>query len=144
METNNQARFLAANRMDRSTFVKRVRLLSSEKGDLERQRTICMNEKVMVYLQVLKGMSIREICEMFQHSSSTISYIGHDVSNAFIRCESQLFPRLTADTPLSDRIATNPKFFPFFNNCDGALQAGAGKNRKIFWNKIRDFTLGLY
>ena len=54
METNNQARFLAANRMDRSTFVKLVRLLSSEKGDLERQRTICTNEKVMVYLQVLK------------------------------------------------------------------------------------------
>ena len=144
METENNARFLAANRMDRSTFVKLVRLLSSDRGGLKVQKTICRNEKVMIYLQVLKGMSIREICEMFQHSSSTISYIVHDVSNSFMRCESQLFPRLTVNTLLSDKIALNPKFFPFFDNCDGALDGthipaviksefqGVFRNRKKF------------
>lgn len=52
METENNARFLAANRMDRSTFVKLVRLLSSDRGGLKVQKTICRNEKVMIYLQV--------------------------------------------------------------------------------------------
>ena len=67
----------------------------------------------MVYIQVLKGNSIRMIYETFQHSSSTISLIVHDVSAALMRCERQLIPKPDDQTVLSERINNNTKYLIF-------------------------------
>ena len=144
MRTRNVNRFLAVNRMNKETFLQLKRLLTGEKGKLKEQRTISSEEKIMIFLQALKGLSVRVICERFQHSSSTISLIVHDVMRSMLKCESQLFSKLDANTPLSDIIRGNRKFYPFFSNCDGALdgthipavvkfaEQGVFRNRKKF------------
>ena len=63
MATRNKARFLAVNRMTRKCFRNLCRFLISEKGGLKALHTISIEEKIMMYIQVLKGQSIRVICE---------------------------------------------------------------------------------
>ena len=81
---------------------------------------------------------------MFQHNSSTVSHIIHEVSAALMRCESQMIPKPHGGTELSDKIRNDSKFYPFFDNCDGALDEthipaviplidqGVYRNRKKF------------
>ena len=138
METRNKARFLAVTRMTRECFRNLCRLLISEKGGLKALHTISIEEKIMMYIQVLKGQSIRVICP------STVSHIIHEVSAALMRCESQLIPKPNGGTLLSDKIRNDSKFYPFFDNCDGAIDGthipaviplidqGVYRNRKKF------------
>ena len=87
MSSQNAAQFMAINRMNRETFVKLQPLLISERGDLTSQRTIGTAEKLMIFIssfnrrlnELLEGGSIRDICERFQHSSTTISEIVHQL-----------------------------------------------------------------
>ena len=97
MRTRNVNRFLAVNRMNKETFLQLKRLLTGQKGKLKEQRLISSEEKIMIFLQALKGLSVRVICERFQHSSSTISLIVHDVMRSMLKCESQLFSKLDAN-----------------------------------------------
>ena len=132
------------NRMTRKCFRNLCRLLISEKGGLKALHTISIEEKIMMYIQVLKGQSIRVICEMLQDSSSTVSHIIHEVRAALMRCESQMIPKPNGGTELSDKIRNDSKFYPFFDNCDGALDGthipaviplidqGVYRNRKKF------------
>ena len=78
MSSQNAAQFMAINRMNRETFVKLQPLLISERGDLTSQRTIGTAEKLMIFISSF-NRRLNEICERFQHSSSTISEIVHQV-----------------------------------------------------------------
>ena len=63
---------------------------------------------MMIFLQVLKGHSIRNIAERFQHSYSTISI-------------AVLFHKHKENSLVHDRIPKDPKYYPYFDSCDGAL-----------------------
>ena len=89
MATRHKARLLAVNRITRKCFRNLCRLLISEKGGLKALHTISIEEKIMMYFQVLKGQSIRVICEMLKHSSSTVSHIIHELKDI---AESQMIP----------------------------------------------------
>ena len=78
MSSQNAAQFMAINRMNRETFVKLQPLLISERGDLTSQRTIGTAEKLMIFISSF-NRRLNEICERFQHSSTTISEIVHQV-----------------------------------------------------------------
>ena len=78
MSSQNAAQFMAINRMNRETFVKLQPLLISERGDLTSQRTIGTAEKQMIFITSF-NRRLNEICERFQHSSSTISEIVHQL-----------------------------------------------------------------
>jgi hypothetical protein len=121
MNTNSVPYFLEVTRMDRETFIKLETLLTTGNRRLTGFDTICTGEKIMIYIQVLKGLPYREIAQTFQHSISTISCIVHEVSAAVMANSATLFVRHAANAPLESRISEDPRYFPFFDNCDGAL-----------------------
>ena len=71
---------------------------------------------MMIFLQVLKGHSIRNIAERFQHSYSTISIAVRQVSASII-----LFHKHKENSLVHDRIPKDPKYYPYFDSCDRAL-----------------------
>ena len=76
---------------------------------------------MMIFLQVLKGHSIRNIAERFQHSYSIISIAVHQVSASILKYKGVLFHKHKENSVVHDRILKDPKYHPYFDNCDGAL-----------------------
>ena len=119
MTTRNSSRFLDVTRMTKETFCKLKVLLMAE--GLKDSKKLCAGEKMMIFLQVLKGYSIRNIAERFQHSYSTISIVIHQVSASILKNEGILFQKHKENSVVHDRILKDPKYYPYFDNCDGAL-----------------------
>jgi hypothetical protein len=118
MNSNNPHRFLDECRMSKYVFILFVEFMK-DKGNLTDSKHICAGQKLMIYLTLLKGFSNREIHIMWQHSGSTISAILSEVMLCFESVKSFIFippPQETPETILSD-----PKYSPFFDNCDGCL-----------------------
>ena len=81
---------------------------------------ISVEEKVLIRIQVCRGLSNRDIGQRLQHSGVTISKILRDVCTA-MRASHHLFMVVPdATTPLDGRIANDPKLFPCFDGCLGA------------------------
>ena len=143
MRTENANRFRSAARMDKDTFKKLLKRLT-ERGGLEDSKLISAGEKLMTFIHAIVGFSNRQLCERWQHSGSTISDILHEVAASLLRCKSLFFDRPKDGDALSARIVNNPKYFPFFEDCIGALDGthisaivpsdlhGVFRNRKGF------------
>ena len=143
MNTDNPSRFLTVTRMDRPTFVTFVRFLR-EHRDLSNSMFICSGQKLMIFLHTLTNFSNRQTAERFQHSGSTISTTIHQVVESILKCRSLIFQPVKANCPIPVQISQNPKFFPFFKDCMGALdgshipavvsleEQGVFRNRKKF------------
>ena len=69
MDTESERRFLTACRMSKPTFVSLVQFLK-EKGRLVDGRKLKAEEKIMILLHVLAGLSVAQTAERFQHSKS--------------------------------------------------------------------------
>jgi hypothetical protein len=104
-------------------------------------RKVSAGEKLMTFISILKGSSNREGAERWQHSGSTISSIVRQCITAFIRIKNEYIVLPNVDTPSMDDIINNPKFFPYFANCDGMLDGShvhavpPAKNRDAFRNR---------
>jgi hypothetical protein len=143
MNTDNPSRFLTVSRMDKITFITFLAFLR-EHGDLRNFRSICAGQKLMIFLHTLSNFSNRQTAERFQHSGSTVSIIIHQVANSILKCRSLIFQPAQANSPIPVQISQNPKFFPFFKDCVGALdgshipafvlleEQGVFRNRKKF------------
>lgn len=106
-------------RVDRATFEALLdRLL--EHG-LEPERTLTAAEKLMHFLYIVgQGSGYRAVATLFKRPLGTISESFH-VSLAAIL---SMYPEVVKEpdyTATPHRIARNPKFFPFFKDCVGAL-----------------------
>jgi hypothetical protein len=113
------ARFRTVVRMDRETFIRLVNFLHYN-GELESSRFICAAEKVMIFVSALVGFSIRQIAERFQHSLSTISILINEITKCFLTTQNKLFIKPSYENTPS-QILNNPKFYPYFQNCVGAI-----------------------
>ena len=119
MTTRNSSRFLDVTRMTKEAFCKlKVLLMAEGLKDFEK---LCAGEKMMIFLQVLKGHSIRNIAERFQHSYSIISIAVHQVSASILKKEGVLFHKHKENSVVHDRILKDPRYYQYFDNCDGAL-----------------------
>ena len=114
---NSSTRFKQITRMTKPVFLRLLRLLEEE-GGLESTQ-LCSGEKLMIFIQVLKGHSVREIGELWQHSNETISRATHTLIHAFKNVKGSLFFNPPNGTPAT--ILNNPKFYPYFQDCIGAL-----------------------
>jgi DDE superfamily endonuclease len=111
-------------------------------GGLTPSRYVGVEEQVAMFLHAIAhSCSNREVQERFQHSGETVSRHFHSVLQALNR----LVPRyinLPNHNEIPTAISSNPKFYPFFSNCIGALdgthiaakvpadKAAAFRNRK--------------
>jgi hypothetical protein len=121
MESNNTALFHDETRMDKSVFIKLLARLSSERGGLQLSRSISPGQKLMMFIMMLKATSMRDIANHWQHSTSTISICIHEVAASFMRLQSEFFIQPDQHTPPSAHIVNDPRFYPYFSNCIGAL-----------------------
>ena len=116
--------FHDAFRCNKQTFTALLKLLCEEGGlrGTGKAPHITACEKLMIFVQVLKGSFYRDIELAWQHSKSTISQIVRSVTNAFETCAGKGYfmrqPRVTDGVP--DRIRTKTKFAAF-RHCVGAF-----------------------
>jgi hypothetical protein len=75
----------------------------------------------MIFLHTLTNFWNRQTAERSQDSDSTVSIIIHQVSRSILTCRSLIFQPVQANSPIPVQISQNPKFFPFFKDCVGAL-----------------------
>jgi hypothetical protein len=144
MNSSNPHRFLDECRMSKRVFLLFVEFMK-DRGQLRDSTHICAGQKMMIYLTLLKGNSNREIHSMWQHSGSTISAILGEVMHCFERVKSVIFIPPPEDTP--DEILNNPKFSPFFNKCDGALDGShipAFTTDPLFRNRKKTMSQNVY
>lgn len=120
MESENWNRFRDICRMDKTLFKKLLKLLVEECG-LQDGKVICAGEKLMIFIQCLKGHPNRTIGETWQHSGSTISTIIHEVTLCFMLNCNKFFIQPDPTTPVSPQIFKNPRFYPYFKDCIGAV-----------------------
>lgn len=65
--------------------------------------------------------SNRAVQEKFQHSSYTVSHVFHEVLSSLLHLHAETINPPTKDDALHPRIANDTKYFPYFQNCLGAL-----------------------
>ena len=125
MTTQNARRFYDKNRMTKESFLKLVTLLRT-KGGLIDTRKLSVEERVMIFIDILKGTPVRDTAETWQHSNSTISHTIKIVSNALLLCQGDIF--VTPSQVLSDNggnppdeIRLNHRFSGFFDQAIGAV-----------------------
>jgi hypothetical protein len=102
------ARFHDVARMDKDVFLQLLHILTTE-GGLEDSEEVCAGEKVLYLINALCGWTNRMLHERWQHSGSTLSI------QAVIRCKRIFFTRP------EDLSQNDPKFYPYFKDCIGAL-----------------------
>lgn len=119
MNTPSDSRFRDVARMGQASFVKLIDTISRV-GGLRSSPSVSLQEKVLIFVAMLKGQSNRDISERWQHSGSTTSSIIHDVANALLRLKG-MYIKQSDGSVISAKIVNNPKYYPFFENCIGAL-----------------------
>lgn len=117
MATASYNRFHNVCRMEKQAFRTLLHILETE-GGLVDNDTVIAGEKIMILIDALCGWSNRTIAERWQHSGSTISICIQDVIRALLKCKRYFFAE---PEDLPDSIRNNPKYFPFFRDCIGAL-----------------------
>ena len=151
MNSVNVNRFLQVARMDKETFIMLKDILTGA-GELKNSIYICAGQKIMILIYVLRGHTSRETSERWQHSSATISEIVHEVSSCLISVKYLIFVPTKEGDPVATQIANAANFFPFFNDCIGAIDAvillklqGPYRNRNNFVSQnvlgVADFDL---
>ena len=142
MSTPNVNRFRDCVRMNKETFIALLNLLK-DYGDLidsNRSVFISAGEKLMTLIHVLKGHTMRETNERWQHSNDTIHSVVYEVVESLLKIERFLFYPATGDSPLADKIRNDPRYFPFFEKCIGAFDGSHCdvKHKDGIWRNRKD------
>jgi hypothetical protein len=95
--------------------------LLEEHGELKGGSFLSSGEKLMIFIHTCVGHSSRQCAERFQHSTSTISIVIQEVIGSILMCRKILIKGKKEGDLISGHILNNPKFFPYFEHCIGAL-----------------------
>lgn len=120
MATVNINRFLQVSRMDKETFNLLKELLTNV-GGLQDSMYICVGQKLMILIYVIRGHTNRETAERWQHSGATISTIVHEVSNCLLAVRHLIYKPAKEGDPIASQIVNFARFSPYSDNCIGAL-----------------------
>ncbi|KAI3771087.1 hypothetical protein L6452_02241 [Arctium lappa] len=90
---------------------------------LQPTRNICVEESVGIFLMILAhGCGNRLIQETFNHSGETIHRHFHAVLQAVLRLSADIIkPNATYNEDVPVHILTNPRYYPMFKDCIGAI-----------------------
>ncbi|ETV72631.1 hypothetical protein H257_12381 [Aphanomyces astaci] len=115
----NPRRFRNQLRMLPSTFMMLLKMLQT-KYSLKSSRFVSAREKLATFLYVVgQANSNRGAQERFQRSGWTITQSINEVLDALLRLYAVVVTLPSKDIPYE--IHSNPKMFPFFEYCIGAL-----------------------
>jgi hypothetical protein len=83
---------------------------------------ISLEEKVLIFLHIYrKGAGFRETQIAFNHSTDTISRSFHVILNALVQLHREVVRQPESHDPTPSEIIQNPKLFPYFKDCIGAV-----------------------
>ncbi|CAN1325109.1 hypothetical protein LINPERPRIM_LOCUS33387 [Linum perenne] len=106
--------------MDKKTFKHFCKELK-EHGGISLSKNVIVEEKVAIFLRVLThSNTARDGAELFQHSTATISKYFCRVLKAVIGLSKRVIV-LPNFREVSSRISEDPKFYPYFKDCVGAI-----------------------
>ncbi|KAI3782587.1 hypothetical protein L2E82_12638 [Cichorium intybus] len=90
---------------------------------LKATRNICIEESVGIFLMTLAhGCGNRLVQETFNHSGETIHRHFHTVLKAVLKLSGDFIkPNATYNEDVSEHIINNPRYFPMFKDCIGAI-----------------------
>jgi hypothetical protein len=107
-----------------------------------------LEEKVLIFLHVCrKGAGLRETQIAFNHSTDTISRSFHAVLKGLVKLHQEVVRQPADHQATPPEIASNPKLFPWFKDCVGAVdgthihafvpasKASPWRNRKGFYSQ---------
>ena len=122
LDTAHPRRCIEVLRMPLATFLALDKWLVSETSLKKSCKGVSTMQKLAMFLQIVgEGSGNRAVQERFQHSGDTVSHVFHEVLAALMILHQKIVLLPHADTPLANRIAKNTKYFPYFENCIGAL-----------------------
>ena len=115
-------RCLEVFRMDLEIFLTLSSWLEDNTMLKQSRNHFSIHQKLAIFLQIVgKGDSNRDLQETFQHSGATISLVFHEVLAALLILHKKTITLPNTSKPLDSRIADDTKYFPYFENCLGAL-----------------------
>jgi hypothetical protein len=117
--TTNPARFKEQVRMDQRTFLALLHAVVTT-GGLPGGRIVGEGEKLMIFLDVCRGRSNRDLQERWQHSGQTISSCVHQCLRAILKLRHTLITAPAENDPVPARILNDPDYHPF-HRCVGAI-----------------------
>ncbi|RLN89583.1 hypothetical protein BBJ28_00025798 [Nothophytophthora sp. Chile5] len=118
VESDSEMRFYDVVRMRRETFFELLRLLDST-GRVSSSDSVSSGEKLLIFMYVLTRTTHRATGERCQVSGATVSSAIKEVPAAISIVRTAFIKPPAAATPA--RITSSPKFFPYFENCIGAI-----------------------
>uniref|UniRef100_A0A5B6Z1I6 Uncharacterized protein n=1 Tax=Davidia involucrata TaxID=16924 RepID=A0A5B6Z1I6_DAVIN len=108
-------------RMEKEVFISFCKLLRHRYG-LQKTRDIGTHEQVAMFLMTLgHGASNRMLQHRFEHSGETISRHFHEVLTACVKLSMDNVKPHGRHAPFPEYLRSNPKFWPHFQNCIGAI-----------------------
>jgi len=125
LSSQNPRRIKECLRMELHVFQKLSEKLKAH-GSLEDSPNLTVEHQVHMFLHIVAtDASNRNAKESFQHSGETISRYFHLVLNAIIQLEESYINQPSKANagyiPVSPEISKSTKFYPYFQNCIGAL-----------------------
>ncbi|KAG8372299.1 hypothetical protein BUALT_Bualt12G0051800 [Buddleja alternifolia] len=92
-----------------------------DKCGLKHSRYLSAYEQVAIFLHIIAhGIMSRVAAEKFQHSGETISKVFHRVLKAICKLGVEIIAPPNFDE-VPPEILHNPKYYPFFKDCIGAI-----------------------
>jgi hypothetical protein len=120
MATHNTARFLNFVKMNKDVFISFLTFLETY-GQLSSSRHLTSGEKLMIYIFICSGNSMRAADERFQHSLDTIHHAFHEVKFSILYVKPHLLSPYLEGTPPDTRIIDDGKYANYFYDCIGAF-----------------------
>ncbi|RVW89736.1 hypothetical protein CK203_047240 [Vitis vinifera] len=108
-------------RMDKETFMNLCDHLKRHEN-LQDTRFVTVEEAVAMFLLIVgHNVRMRVVAYRFQHSTETVARHFKEVRRALCRLGKILICPNNMTNEVSSYVASNPKYFPWFKDCIGAI-----------------------
>ncbi|RVW22028.1 uncharacterized protein LOC104877720 isoform X1 [Vitis vinifera] len=108
-------------RMDKETFMNLCDHLKRHEN-LQDTRFVTVEEAVAMFLLIVgHNVRMRVVADRFQHSTETVARHFKEVRRALCRLGKILICPNNMTNEVSSYVASNPKYFPWFKDCIGAI-----------------------
>ncbi|RVW84970.1 hypothetical protein CK203_039527 [Vitis vinifera] len=127
--------------MDKETFMNLCDHLKRHEN-LQDTRFVTVEEAVAMFLLIVgHNVRMRVVADVFQHSTETVAQPFKEVRRALCRLGKILICPNNMTNEVSSYVASNPKYFPWFKDCIGAID-GTHISAWVPANRQTSFRVG--
>lgn len=117
----SEKRLFYATRLKQDAFKDLLKQLKT-RGFIRDIRYILATKKLIMFLKLyVKGLSYRDLQEVYYYSALTISRYFYQVLNSLVELYKEVVKMLDKQALIPERIEDSGKFFPYFRDYIGAI-----------------------